>query len=519
MAISEDTRTRYIRRQIEQIRDTTDSRVIEVVVKVRSEQHGDDFVSIVADGLRRRGLYMSSQDLLPAKREILERPPTTRARKKGSQTLRGGSLASQLALARYSPSGEFKEAAQSAISSFLSSAAVQESVAALAAVPNRQKPPPTKPKGFWTSVSAVMQVRGEDLERIAEQPDIEDIFINQRLHVPPVASPKIIPADIEENQVSAWGLRMSGALASWGAFGHQGEEVVVGLLDTGVDPDHPDLAGKIIGFAEFDSNGGQVQDPKVRDTDIHGTHCAGTIVGGNESGRWIGMAPKAKIKAGLVLNGSAGGTHAQILAGMEWLINEGVDVISMSLGGLIMSPEAPSTYTRAILSAVRAGIPVVTAIGNDGSQLTGAPGNDFMAFSVGAMDHRNRAAGFSGGRTQVIRESTFFPQDALPLVYSKPDISAPGVAVLSSVPTRDRYRYLNGTSMATPHVAGAIALLLSATTIRNKVPDSQRAFLIQDLLIGSAEDLGEAGQNHRFGFGRLDILKAIGWARQLGYKP
>jgi hypothetical protein len=70
--------------------------------------------------------------------------------------------------------------------------------------------------------------------------------------------------------------------------------------------------------------------------------------------------------------------------------------------------------------------------------------------------------------------------------------------------------------MATPHVAGAIALLLSATKIRQVSPD-QRAFLIQDLLTSSAEELGEAGQNHRFGFGRLDILRAIGFAKELGY--
>jgi hypothetical protein len=71
--------------------------------------------------------------------------------------------------------------------------------------------------------------------------------------------------------------------------------------------------------------------------------------------------------------------------------------------------------------------------------------------------------------------------------------------------------------MATPHVAGAIALLLSATSIREKVGPNERAFLIQDLLTGSVEELGESGKNHRFGFGRLDVLRAIGFAKELGY--
>ena len=175
-----------------------------------------------------------------------------------------------------------------------------------------------------------------------------------------------------------------------------------------------------------------------------------------------------------------------------------------------------STYSTAILSALKVGIPVVTAIGNDGSQTSGSPGNDFFAFAVGATDSADRAAGFSGGRTQIITHSDFFEPAQLPLVYSKPDVSAPGVAVYSSLPGR-QWGYLNGTSKAAPHVAGAIALLLSATKIKSSVARTQRAFVIQDLLTGSAEELGEAGQNHRFGFGRIDVLRTIGFARKLGY--
>jgi len=104
----------------------------------------------------------------------------------------------------------------------------------------------------------------------------------------------------------------------------------------------------------------------------------------------------------------------------------------------------------------------------------------------------------------------------LPLAYSKPDLSGPGVAIFSSVPGGD-WKAFNGTSMAAPHVAGAIALLLSATTIREKESGEQKAFLVQDLITGSVDDLGECGQDHRFGFGRLDVLRAVDFAHQRGY--
>jgi len=301
-----------------------------------------------------------------------------------------------------------------------------------------------------------------------------------------------------------------------GAYGARGKGVKIGVLDTGVDADHPDLKGKIVDWAEFDVNGDPVPNSKPHDTDKHGTHCCGTIAGGKASGQWIGAAPEAELAVALVLDGVTGGSDAQVLAGIDWMVERGVDAISMSLGGLTLDPETPSTYTEAILTCLRAGIPVVTAIGNEGDGTTGSPGNDLFAFAVGATDYNDHAAGFSGGRTHIIRTSTFIDPKFLPLPYSKPEVSAPGVAIKSSVPGSN-WTVFNGTSMATPHVAGAIALLLCATMIRDEVEASKRAFVIQDLLTGSAEELGESGQNHRFGFGRIDVLRAIGFAGQRGF--
>ncbi|NQT86776.1 S8 family serine peptidase, partial [bacterium] len=301
-----------------------------------------------------------------------------------------------------------------------------------------------------------------------------------------------------------------------GLYGARGTDVKIGLLDTGVDAEHPDLKGKVAGWAEFDSRGNLLPNSVAHDTGKHGTHCAGTLVGGNASGRFIGMAPDATLAVGMVIDSEKGGSDAQVLAGIDWAVEQGVDVISMSLGGLVMDPETPPTYTEAILTCHEAGIPVIIAIGNEGEQTTGSPGNDLFALSVGATDIRDRVAGFSGGRTQIILRSDYIDASYLPLPYSKPDISAPGVAVYSSVPD-GKWGAMNGTSMATPHVAGAIALLLSATDIRAKMTGAQRAYLVQDLICGSVDDLGESGQDHRYGFGCLNVLRAIDFAIKRDY--
>ena len=217
---------------------------------------------------------------------------------------------------------------------------------------------------------------------------------------------------------------------------------------------------------------------------------------------------------GLVLKGGSG-TYAQILAGMDWAIESGAEVINMSLGGVGFAPDVLDFYTRSIINANRIGIPVVVSIGNEGAQTSGAPGNDYFAFAVGATDYRDRPGGFSGGRTQVIEESRYIDDRYLPLIYSKPEVSAPGIAIRSCVPNND-YAVWNGTSMAAPHVSGALALLLAATEIRN-IPAHRRAFVLQDLLVSSVEELGESGKDHRYRFGRINVLRAIAFAKEQGY--
>jgi subtilisin family serine protease len=373
----------------------------------------------------------------------------------------------------------------------------------------------TAPIVFNSFGTAVVEVTKGDLDKLKELNHIGAVFPNRTVKRPPISKAQSLPPAVLDSPGYTWGLSRSGALASWGAYQATGAGVKVAILDTGVDPKHPDLSGKVTAFAEFDANGKTtINDPKrAYDSDEHGTHCAGIVAGGNASGRWIGMAPEAEIYAGLVLK-KGEGTDAQVLAGILWAIESKVDVISMSLGGLSMTADVLDTYTLAIIRANEAGIPVVCAVGNDGSQTTGSPGNDIFAYTVGATDVDDRAAGFSGGRTQIIEASRYLDPAELPLVYSKPDLTAPGVDIYSCVPKKG-YETWNGTSMATPHVAGAIALLLSsrAPLLAGK-KGADRVNTIQTVLSGTVRELGEAGQNHRYGYGRLDVLRALGFAHQ-----
>ena len=501
---------RALKRQIEKIADLGGGARRTVIVRLKADEREAAMARTAATAISRRNLCLSARDVLPRERARTgrTRAPQDQAFPRDTQGL--STLVSRGARGARTAK-EVRRHAFDELGSLLSNNLVVSSAE------SRPKEDRGFVQQFWTSKSMLLSVDRDDLTKIpGSLPQVQAIYPNRSLKIPRLVPMRNMPIPIRENKISSWGLQKIGALATWGAYGKRGGGIRIGVLDTGADAGHPDLEGKVVAWAEFDQNGKQVLESKPHDSDQHGTHCCGIIAGGNASGQWIGVAPDAELAVALVLNGEEGGTDAQILSGIDWLVEQKVHIISMSLGGLTMDPEVPSTYTEAILTCLRAGIPVVTAIGNEGSQTTGLPGNDIFAFSVGATDYMDLAAGFSGGRTQIIRKSTYIPKEDLPLPYMKPDVSAPGVAVQSSVPG-EKWEAFNGTSMATPHVAGAMALLLSNTKILSTTKPSERGFLLQDLITGSVEELGESGQNHRFGFGRIDVLRAIGFARELGY--
>lgn len=281
---------------------------------------------------------------------------------------------------------------------------------------------------------------------------------------------------------TTWGIRRVGAPKLW-AEGLTGKGVRVGHLDTGVDGKHPALVHCIKGFAEFDFDGNRVPNARPYDSDEHGTHTAGTICGGKIRGMAIGVAPGAELYSGLVIEG--GNALLRVLAGMEWLLEENVRVLSMSLGFRGFTP-----FFRAVTQRLRdAGALPVFAIGNEGPGTSRSPGNYSEALSVGASDYRRRVAWFSS--------SILFNRPDEP---HQPNVVAPGVAVVSAKPGGGG-QMLDGTSMATPHVAGLAALLWEAK------PDASVAQI--EAAIQSSCDILEKEDPTRYGFGQVNATRAL----------
>jgi subtilisin len=242
---------------------------------------------------------------------------------------------------------------------------------------------------------------------------------------------------------TTWGIKRLKADLLWQA-GFTGKGALVGHLDTGVDGTHPALSGAIGSFAEFDMAGNQVPGAKPTDSGEHGTHTAGTIAGRAGTKGAFGMAPDAKLASAMVIEG--GQVIDRILAGMDWVVGEGVRIMSMSLG---LRGFTPAFQT--VIDALRnANVLPVIAVGNEGPLTSRSPGNYANVLSVGAMDANDKVADFSSSQR--------FNRPIDPLT---PDLVGPGVAVLSSVPG-GKFMEMDGSSMATPHIAGLAALLLQA---------------------------------------------------------
>jgi subtilisin family serine protease len=245
-----------------------------------------------------------------------------------------------------------------------------------------------------------------------------------------------------------------GAPAAWQA-GYTGKGVTVAVLDTGVDETHPDLATREVGARNFSSSRDNI------DRYGHGTHVASIVAGtgAKSGGKYRGVAPDARILDVKVLGDNGSGSDSGIIAGMQWAAAQGADVINMSLGGFDDPDIDPVEEAVNTLSA-RYGTLFVIAAGNygpDAATIT-SPGSADAALTVGAVDRQNRIADFSGRG----------PREGGGMI--KPDITGPGVNIVAALHadgrigepagnTVDGYTSLSGTSMATPHVAGAAALL------------------------------------------------------------
>jgi subtilisin len=266
-------------------------------------------------------------------------------------------------------------------------------------------------------------------------------------------------ADVGNLGGNDWGADMVNAPEVW-AKGYTGQGVVVAVIDTGVDYNHADLKNNIwTNTKEIPDNGidddgnGYIDDihawnfvdntNNVFDNNGHGTHVAGTIAGENNGFGVTGIAYNAKIMPVKVLNESGSGSYSAIANGIYYAVNNGAKVINLSLGGDFPN----STLQSAIEYASNKGAIVVMAAGNSGLPFVSYPAAyaNKSGLAVGAVDANNNLADFSNS------------PGIIQLAY----VTAPGVNIYSSVPGNE-YAYYSGTSMASPHVAGVVALMLSA---------------------------------------------------------
>jgi len=515
-------------RQIEKVldEDFSSERTADIIIHFRARSKAlPAAMNASAETVRNRRLVTHYSDLLPPPRsELVEGSIESESSDYRTSQIRGLSFARNMRtrIDQSSSIDIVKQKSTGRIKGLMENSNLRGAVLRSSEVPEIQGFPASRPIIFWSSEALRIVIEKDELASLikdeALETQVSKVFPNRKIGLPRyLPSSRTFKTDGQLG-VSSWGVERIGALSAWGAFGKKGEGTKIAVLDTGVSVSHPSLINKVKGWAEFDSAGNLVRGSTPRDTDVHGTHVCGTICGGDETGRFIGVAPESEIYAALVLNGETGGSTAQVLAALDWAIEQEVDVINLSLGGLTLERVIDSPFHRTFFNAARAGIAVVAAVGNDGGQTSGVPGNDFFAFSVGAVDITDRCAAFSGGRTHLVEKSDYIDKQLLPLAYSKPDICAPGVEIVSAcTDTEDRLASLSGTSMATPHVAGAIALLLSACPGLKTLPGFQRSSVIQDIILATCTDLGERGPDHRFGLGRVDVLKAIDEAVHLGY--
>jgi bacillopeptidase F len=317
-----------------------------------------------------------------------------------------------------------------------------------------------------------------------------------------------------------WNVDKVGAPALW-EQGITGEGITVGIIDTGVAFEHPALSSKYRGtgtdgavdhnYNWFDAvNGRKV----AYDDNKHGTHVAGTVLGSTTetdgTQRFTGAAPGAKWIASKILSGSGSGTLEGGPKGLEWMLaprdangqnpdpKKAPDIVSNSWG---TNSGKMDTFRNITAAFNAAGIVPVFAAGNAGPRpgTVGAPGSYPDVISVGATDSNDKIASFSSRGPSPMKGTDGSDR--------KPDVSAPGKDITSSIPGGG-YASFSGTSMATPLTSGVIALLLS----KHKDLTNEE---VTKVLQQSALDLGTAGYDYDYGYGRIDAGKALAAADAL----
>ncbi len=390
----------------------------------------------------------------------------------------------------------------------------------------------TEPRILWMANALGLSANKAAINDLARRDDILVIGYNiERNWIPEEDEPRPASAtrEITQNVIQV------NADDVW-ALGYTGEGVVVAVIDTGVNYNHLDLADHLWnGGSEFPHHGYDVynDDNDPMDDHGHGSHCSGTVCGDGTAGSQTGMAPNATLMCVKCLNANGGGGAEPISAGIQWAVEHGCDMFSMSLG-IASSSVAERTLLRHMcVAALDAGVVAAIAAGNEGNQtwqypipnnvrVPGScpppymddvqgenPGDLTCSVCIGAVNYNDAAANFTsrGPVTWTNTEFGDYPYDpGIGLI--RPDVCAPGVDIKSlNYATNNGYTLMSGTSMATPCAAGCMALMLSKDI--NLAP-ADVCRILEETAVRLAD-----GKSNTFGFGRIDVFQAVE-AIQLG---
>ena len=364
---------------------------------------------------------------------------------------------------------------------------------------------------YWIANTLLVTGDRALVEELAARPDVASIEPNRVFElIEPVEWVDAAETDAAINAIE-WGVANINADQVWSQFGVTGQGAVVASIDTGVQHTHPALVGKYRGtqtgshvFNWFDPTG--VCGSSPCDNNGHGTHVTGTMVGDDGGNNQIGVAPGAQwIAAKGCASNSCSSNH--LLAAGQWIAaptdangnptpSMAPDVVNNSWGG----GRGDTWYQATINAWISAGVFPMFSAGNSGPSCNTAnsPGDNIPAYAIGAYDINNNIASFSSRGASGVSGSVI-----------KPNASAPGVSIRSSVPNNG-YANLSGTSMASPHASGVVALIVSAEPSLSGDINAIRALLNTTARdVNATQCGGTSANNNVFGEGRLDALAAV----------
>ena len=385
---------------------------------------------------------------------------------------------------------------------------------------------------LWIFNAVCCSMNRDMVYAIAERPDVKYVSADRKVRIPDGENKR---DPLPDRATLQWNVTKVNADDVWN-MGYTGQDVVVAVLDTGVNYNHTDIAANMWdGGSEYPNHGWDFvnEDNDPMDDHSHGTHCAGTVSSYGTNGKQCGIAKDAKIMALKVLNNAGAGYDSWILDAIQFAVDHGADVLSLSLGG---GGGSFAYFRNAFEDVLAAGVVASVSAGNEGDDLgnfpvpynIGAPGNCpppwqnpdqtltgglSAVVTVGATTSDDERSYFSsigpctwaeGSYIGSYSDYPYTPNDPVNIGLIKPDIVAPGSDIVSLAYNNNTgYYTFSGTSMSTPCVAGIMALMLSANP--NLTPAE-----IDEILETTAVNIqGQTSKNNYTGAGRVDALAAI----------